>query len=145
MLTAAAYLGASYYFSSECLTVDVYQILVDRGWRRYVPHLPAFSFHPASPTRPIPATDLACQIRHHLLQARRPATMLSTLHNSVSIVVHCIYPLLTWNSLPAASFKPSKDQRKAVNHWNDHVLGQDYTKEASKRYPLSKECVNVSL
>jgi arginine-tRNA-protein transferase len=30
----AAQSGASYYFLSESLTVDVYQLLVDRGWRR---------------------------------------------------------------------------------------------------------------
>ncbi|KAH6870786.1 arginine-tRNA-protein transferase, partial [Alternaria rosae] len=41
--------------------------------------------------------------------------------------------------LPVASFKPSKDQRKAVNHWNDYVLGETYMKEASRLYPISKE------
>ncbi|CAO2651333.1 Nn.00g096300.m01.CDS01 [Neocucurbitaria sp. VM-36] len=37
------------------------------------------------------------------------------------------------------SFRPSKDQRRAVNKWNDHVLGEAYMKEASKLYPISKE------
>ncbi|KAI8934530.1 hypothetical protein NX059_008229 [Plenodomus lindquistii] len=87
---------ASYYFSSKSLTVDVYQILVDRGWRRS-----------------------------------------GTIFYKPDVLRHCC-PHYTIR-LPAATFKPSKDQRKAVNHWNDFVLGETYTKEAAKLYPLSKE------
>ncbi|KAF2850905.1 arginine-tRNA-protein transferase 1 [Plenodomus tracheiphilus IPT5] len=88
--------GASYYFSSKSLTVEVYQILVDRGWRRS-----------------------------------------GTIFYKPDVLRHCC-PHYTIR-LPAATFKPSKDQRKAVNHWNDFVLGEAYTKEAAKLYPLSKE------
>ncbi|KAF1830457.1 hypothetical protein BDW02DRAFT_591857 [Decorospora gaudefroyi] len=88
--------GASYYFTSKSLTVDVYQILVDRGWRRS-----------------------------------------GTIFYKPDVLRHCC-PHYTIR-LPAASFKPSKDQRKAVNRWNDHVLGEAYTKEASRLYPVSKE------
>jgi arginine-tRNA-protein transferase len=35
--------------------------------------------------------------------------------------------------------KPSKDQRRTVNKWNDFVLGEDYKKAAAKLYPVSKE------
>ncbi len=41
--------------------------------------------------------------------------------------------------LPAADFKPRKDQKSAVHRWNRFVLGDEYIKEAAKRYPLSKE------
>ncbi|CAN9332528.1 unnamed protein product [Alternaria alternata] len=88
--------GASYYFSSKSLTVEVYQILVDRGWRRS-----------------------------------------GTIFYKPDVLRHCC-PHYTIR-LPVASFKPSKDQRKAVNHWNDHVLGESYMKEASRLYPISKE------
>ena len=47
--------------------------------------------------------------------------------------------------LPVDSFKPSKDQRKTINHWNDHVLGDAYMKEASRLYPVSKEFVGQDL
>ncbi|KAH9874920.1 hypothetical protein J1614_004408 [Plenodomus biglobosus] len=87
---------ASYYLSSKTLTVDVYQLLVDRGWRRS-----------------------------------------GTIFYKPDVLRHCC-PHYTIR-LPAATFKPSKDQRKAVNHWNDFVLGDTYTKEATKLYPLSKE------
>ncbi|KAL1644113.1 Arginyl-tRNA--protein transferase 1 [Didymella pomorum] len=43
------------------------------------------------------------------------------------------------NSLPAAELKPSKDQRRTVNKWNDFVLGEDYKKGAAKLHPVSKE------
>lgn len=87
---------ASYYLSSKTLTVDVYQLLVDRGWRRSG----AIFYKP-------------------------------------DVLRHCC-PHYTIR-LPVATFKPSKDQRKAVNHWNDFVLGDTYTKEAARLYPLSKE------
>jgi len=87
---------ASYYFSSRSLTVDLYQILVDRGWRRS-----------------------------------------GTIFYKPDVLRHCC-PHYTIR-LPVASFKPSKDQRKAINHWNDHVLGEAYAKEAAKRYPISKQ------
>jgi arginine-tRNA-protein transferase len=35
--------------------------------------------------------------------------------------------------------KPSKDQRRTVNKWNDFVLGDDYKKAAAKLHPVSKE------
>ncbi|KAF3008623.1 Arginyl-tRNA--protein transferase 1 [Curvularia kusanoi] len=39
----------------------------------------------------------------------------------------------------SAELKPSKDQRRTVNKWNDFVLGDDYKKGAAKLYPVSKE------
>ncbi|EMD96300.1 hypothetical protein COCC4DRAFT_184710 [Bipolaris maydis ATCC 48331] len=87
---------ASFYFLSKRLTVEVYQLLVDRGWRRS-----------------------------------------GTLFYKPDVLRHCC-PHYTIR-LPVASFKPAKDQRKAVNHWNDHVLGESYIKEASRLYPLSKQ------
>ncbi|OCK77485.1 hypothetical protein K432DRAFT_407285, partial [Lepidopterella palustris CBS 459.81] len=41
--------------------------------------------------------------------------------------------------LPAADFKPARDQRQALNRWNTFVLGDDYTKEAARLHPKSKE------
>ncbi|KAL5115999.1 Arginyl-tRNA--protein transferase 1 [Pleosporales sp. CAS-2024a] len=87
---------ASYYFSSPALAPDVYQALVDRGWRRS-----------------------------------------GTIFYKPDVLRHCC-PHYTIR-LPAASFKPSKDQRRSVNKWNDFVLGQDYRTSAAKRYPLSKQ------
>lgn len=78
------------------MTVDVYQLLVDRGWRRS-----------------------------------------GSIFYKPDVLRHCC-PHYTIR-LPVASFKPSKDQRKAINRWNDHVLGESYLKEASRLYPLSKE------
>ena len=43
--------------------------------------------------------------------------------------------------LPAADFKPSKDQRQSLNRWNRHVLGEKYIKEVSIKYPKSKAYV----
>ncbi|KAI7159601.1 arginine-tRNA-protein transferase-like protein 1 [Hortaea werneckii] len=40
--------------------------------------------------------------------------------------------------LPAADFKPGKDQRQSLNRWNRYVLGEKYMKEASIKYPKSK-------
>lgn len=41
--------------------------------------------------------------------------------------------------LPAASFKPTRDQRQAVNRWNRFVLGDSYINEAKKLHPKTKE------
>ncbi|KAF3766232.1 hypothetical protein M406DRAFT_290615 [Cryphonectria parasitica EP155] len=41
--------------------------------------------------------------------------------------------------LDSAEFKPSRDQRQAVNRFNSSVLGDDYVKEAARRYPLTRE------
>ncbi|OMP84652.1 Arginyl-tRNA--protein transferase 1 [Diplodia seriata] len=44
-----------------------------------------------------------------------------------------------WRRLPAASFKPTRDQRQAVNRWNRFVLGESYMNEAKKLHPKTKE------
>ncbi|KAF2830211.1 arginine-tRNA-protein transferase 1 [Ophiobolus disseminans] len=88
--------GASYYFASKTLTVDVYQLLVDRGWRRS-----------------------------------------GTIFYKPDVLRHCC-PHYTIR-LPVASFRPSKDQRRTVNKWNDYVLGEEYKKKAAKLHPVSKE------
>ncbi|GAB7337098.1 hypothetical protein MBLNU457_g2498t1 [Dothideomycetes sp. NU457] len=55
-------------------------------------------------------------------------------------IVHMLcLKLIAWSSLPAASLKPSKDQRQAVNRWSNYVLGEDYIKEVAKRFPKTKE------
>ncbi|CAK1355206.1 unnamed protein product [Cercospora beticola] len=41
--------------------------------------------------------------------------------------------------LPAAEFKPTKDQRQALNRWNHFVLGDEYTKAAALKYPRTRE------
>ncbi|KAK4506957.1 hypothetical protein PRZ48_000690 [Zasmidium cellare] len=41
--------------------------------------------------------------------------------------------------LPAADFKPSRDQRQALNRWNRYVLGEKYIKEVEKKFPKTKE------
>jgi hypothetical protein len=51
------------------------------------------------------------------------------------------FPILKRFRLPVASFRPSKDQRRTVNKWNDYVLGDEYKKAAAKLHPISKECV----
>ncbi|KAF1358940.1 arginine-tRNA-protein transferase 1 [Lizonia empirigonia] len=87
---------ASYYFSSKSLSVDTYQSLVDRGWRRS-----------------------------------------GTIFYKPDVLRHCC-PHYTIR-LPAAELKPTKDQRRTINKWNDFVLGEEYKKGAAKLYPVSKE------
>lgn len=41
--------------------------------------------------------------------------------------------------LDSSEFKPSRDQRQTINRWNAYVLGEEYTKEASRLYPRTKE------
>lgn len=41
--------------------------------------------------------------------------------------------------LEAASFKPSKDQRQAVNRWNRYVLGPEYIWNAARLCPKTRE------
>lgn len=41
--------------------------------------------------------------------------------------------------LDSTEFKPSKDQRQAVNRFNRFILGDEYVKEAARRYPLTRE------
>ncbi|KAF2154113.1 arginine-tRNA-protein transferase 1 [Myriangium duriaei CBS 260.36] len=88
--------SAAYYAKSSYMTVETYQALVDRGWRR--------------------SGDLL--YKPDVLRACCP-------HYTIR--------------LPAASFKPSRDQRQAINRWNAHVLGDKYAKEVAKKYPRSKE------
>ncbi|KAF2808685.1 uncharacterized protein BDZ99DRAFT_463584 [Mytilinidion resinicola] len=87
---------ACYYALSKKLTVDDYQELVDRGWRRSGTTL----YKP--------------DVRRHCCP-----------HYTIR--------------LPASSFKATRDQRQAVNRWNKYVLGEDYIKEAAKKYPKTKE------
>ncbi|KAL5375461.1 hypothetical protein DPSP01_011161 [Paraphaeosphaeria sporulosa] len=101
---------ASYYFSSKSLTVDVYQGLVDRGWRRsgtvfYKPDV----------------------LRH------------CCPHYTIRSVCSLPCPSrLTFFRLPVASFAPTRDHRQVINRWNRFVLGDEYSKEAAKLYPKSK-------
>ncbi|TVY29724.1 Arginyl-tRNA--protein transferase [Lachnellula hyalina] len=37
------------------------------------------------------------------------------------------------------SFRASKDQRQALNRFNKHILGEKYSKEAARLYPLSRD------
>ncbi|KAM0335258.1 hypothetical protein ACHAQA_000302 [Verticillium albo-atrum] len=39
----------------------------------------------------------------------------------------------------AAAFKPSRDQRQAVNRFNRHVIGTEYAAAAARLYPRSRE------
>ncbi|KAM3419415.1 hypothetical protein BST61_g5344 [Cercospora zeina] len=41
--------------------------------------------------------------------------------------------------LPAVEFRPTKDQRQALNRWNHFVLGDEYTKTAALKYPKTRE------
>ncbi|KXT03860.1 hypothetical protein AC578_8938 [Pseudocercospora eumusae] len=41
--------------------------------------------------------------------------------------------------LLASEFKPSRDQRQAINRWNHYVTGESYLQEISKRFPKTKE------
>jgi arginine-tRNA-protein transferase len=41
--------------------------------------------------------------------------------------------------LDSHSFHPSKDQRQVVNRFTKHILGNEYSKEAAKLYPKSRE------
>lgn len=41
--------------------------------------------------------------------------------------------------LDSTEFKSSKDQRHAVNHLNRFIVGDEYIKEAARRYPLTRE------
>jgi arginine-tRNA-protein transferase len=40
--------------------------------------------------------------------------------------------------LDSQDFKPTKDQRQAVNKFNRHIVGEDYTKAAARLHPRSK-------
>ena len=41
--------------------------------------------------------------------------------------------------LDSAAFKPTRDQRQAVNRFNRHVLGDEYIKESARLHPRSRE------
>lgn len=41
--------------------------------------------------------------------------------------------------LDSHDFRPSRDQRQAVNRFHRFVVGPEYAKEAAKRYPLTRE------
>ncbi|KXS97643.1 hypothetical protein AC579_1166 [Pseudocercospora musae] len=41
--------------------------------------------------------------------------------------------------LLASEFKPSRDQRQAINRWNHYVTGESYLQEISKSFPKTKE------
>ncbi|KAK3669421.1 Arginyl-tRNA--protein transferase 1 [Recurvomyces mirabilis] len=42
------------------------------------------------------------------------------------------------NRLPSADFKPSRDQRQALNRWNRFVLGDKYIQELERKHPKTK-------
>ncbi|GAM84452.1 hypothetical protein ANO11243_024480 [Dothideomycetidae sp. 11243] len=77
------------------MTVETYQSLVDRGWRR--------------------SGDLF--YKPDVLRACCP-------HYTIR--------------LQAASFKPSRDQRQAINRWNKHVLGDSYARKVAEKFPKTK-------
>ncbi|KAL8368468.1 hypothetical protein RB599_004084 [Gaeumannomyces hyphopodioides] len=41
--------------------------------------------------------------------------------------------------LDSNEFRPSKDQRQAINRFNNYVVGEPYTKEAARLHPRSRE------
>ncbi|KAI1388872.1 arginine-tRNA-protein transferase [Hypoxylon trugodes] len=41
--------------------------------------------------------------------------------------------------LDSDRFRPSKDQRQAINRFNKYVIGEEYAKEAARLYPKSRE------
>lgn len=41
--------------------------------------------------------------------------------------------------MDAPALKASKDQRQALNRFNTYILGDEYIKEATRRYPKTKE------
>lgn len=43
--------------------------------------------------------------------------------------------------LDSAEFKPTRDQRQTLYRWNRYVLGERYFKEASVKFPKTKESV----
>ncbi|KAK5112015.1 hypothetical protein LTR62_004549 [Meristemomyces frigidus] len=46
--------------------------------------------------------------------------------------------LRTRYRLPAAEFKPSRDQRQVLYRWNRFVLGEKYIKEVERKFPKTK-------
>ncbi|OCT54209.1 arginine-tRNA-protein transferase [Cladophialophora carrionii] len=47
--------------------------------------------------------------------------------------------------LKASEFKPKKDQRQAINRWNDFVLGPEYKRKAATLCPQTREQVGPPL
>ncbi|ETI19620.1 hypothetical protein G647_09454 [Cladophialophora carrionii CBS 160.54] len=45
--------------------------------------------------------------------------------------------------LKASEFKPKKDQRQAINRWNDFVLGPEYKRKAATLCPQTREQVGA--
>ncbi|KAK0674682.1 putative Arginyl-tRNA--protein transferase [Cercophora samala] len=43
--------------------------------------------------------------------------------------------------LDSAEYKPTKDQRQAINRFNRHILGDTYARDAARLYPRSREQV----
>ena len=43
--------------------------------------------------------------------------------------------------LDATQFRPTKDQRQAINRFNRYVVGETYSKEATRLYPRPREDV----
>ncbi|EXJ54158.1 hypothetical protein A1O7_09495 [Cladophialophora yegresii CBS 114405] len=46
--------------------------------------------------------------------------------------------------LKASEFKPKKDQRQAINRWNDFVLGPEYKRKAATLCPQTREQVETA-
>ncbi|EGC49568.1 arginine-tRNA protein transferase [Histoplasma capsulatum var. duboisii H88] len=44
-----------------------------------------------------------------------------------------------WRRLDPTTFKPRKDQRLTMNHWNNFVLGQSYIRSAARLCPKTRE------
>lgn len=101
------------------------------------------SLHPCTTSRSLVpfANQTARQVRHRLLQARRPAALLSSLYHSVRVSpqspVHSANTYVA--SLPVASFAPAKHHRQAINRWNRFVLGDEYINQAAKLHSKTKE------
>jgi hypothetical protein len=47
------------------------------------------------------------------------------------------------NSLDALEFKPTRNQRRALNRWTRYVLGEQYIRETATLYPRSKKYVKM--
>ena len=59
-------------------------------------------------------------------------------HYTVRYARRIALPCADFFSLPVAKFKPRKDQRKAINAWNRHVLGDVYTTDLAILHPRTK-------
>ncbi|KAB8576192.1 hypothetical protein FH972_025720 [Carpinus fangiana] len=100
--------------NSTTLTIEHYQILMDRGWRR---------------------SERPCH-QCFLWQLLTRTLGLVVAHSSPLLVLST--NLMLKDRVPTNHFKPSRDQRQTLHRWNRFVLGDGYAASYARLHPKTK-------